>query len=146
MHIVSCFPEYSFISVYSIRVFVVLGGPRFATPNEHHKVTVNQDTELLCSPSSYPAVNFKWYFEFDTNNGSREIICPPNQTNPVIVTDRITIFCSANRSTLVIKETEFDDEGVYRCQAFHRFNERNKTFHLNVKSRLRNFLFLMLCV
>ncbi|XP_065912347.1 basigin-like [Dysidea avara] len=108
------------------------GGPRFADTNENHKVTVNQDAELLCSPSFYPAVNFKWIFEFEIN-GSREVPCV-NQSQRV--TDRIRLSCTMNSSTLIIEDTEFDDAGVYWCEASHQYNGRNKTFHLSIKSQL----------
>ena len=98
-------------------------------------MTVNQDAELLCSPSFYPAVNFKWIFEFEIN-GSREVPCVNESQR---VTDRIRLSCTMNSSTLIIEDTEFDDAGVYWCEASHQYNGRNKTFHLSIKSEFDLF-------
>jgi len=122
-----------------------LGGPRFADNDENHKVTVNQDAELLCSPNFHPDVSFRWFFEYDIGNGSREVWCT-NQSESERVTERIRLSCTMNRSTLIIRDTEFDDAGVYWCEAAHMFNRRNKTFHLSIKSEPLNFKKSMLYI
>ena len=127
---------------------VFLGGPRFADNDENHKVTVNQDAELLCSLNFHPAVTFKWIFEFAiSDDGSREVVCTnENESQPITDTVESDYLVYQTATLFIIMDTEFDDAGVYWCKASHMYNSHNKTFHLSIRSEFQLVLKQLLSV